>query len=45
MPKPALTTGNQRISMSGVLGPVLLDRTGTSFEDFELYGSLHKRRT
>jgi hypothetical protein len=29
--------------MSGVLGPVLLDRTGTSLEDFELYGSLHKR--
>lgn len=29
--------------MSGVLGPVLLDRTGTLLEDFELYGSLHER--
>ncbi len=43
MPKPAFITGNQITSMSGVLGPALLDRTGTSLEDFELYGSLHER--
>ena len=28
--------------MSGVLGPALLDLTGTLLEDFELYDSLHK---
>ncbi len=43
MPKPPTTSGNQTISMSGVLGPVVLGRTGTLLEDFELYGSLHKR--
>jgi hypothetical protein len=43
MRKPPMTTGNQRISMSGVLGPAVLDRAGTSLEDFELYGSLYRR--
>src|SRR5258708_8195150 len=38
-----MTSGNQRISMSGVFGPALLARTGTSLEDFELYGSLYER--
>lgn len=37
-----MTSGNQMISRSGVFFPALLTRTGTSVEDFELYGSLHK---
>lgn len=41
IPKPAMTSGKIRISRSGVFGPVLLLRTGTSVEDFEPYGSLH----
>ena len=39
--KPAMTSGKRTISRSGVFGPALLLRTGTSVEDFEPYGSLH----
>ena len=35
-----MTNGNHTISRSGVFFPALLARTGTSLEDFELYGSL-----
>lgn len=38
-----MTNGNHIISRSGVIFPVLLTRTGTSLEDFELYGSLRRK--
>ena len=38
-----MTNGNHTISRSGVFFPALLTRTGTSLEDFELYGSLRRK--